>query len=107
MNLTLFCCLVDSSTPFPVDISSSRTVSHLKDAIKEKKLNVLKEIDADRLSLFKVSLPDEDGLAQKVEDAVKASKPLDPTMELLEIFPNELPKETIHIAAKLPGEPCI
>ncbi|KAK7437614.1 hypothetical protein VKT23_018513 [Stygiomarasmius scandens] len=103
MNLTLFCCLVGSSTPFPVDISSSRTVSHLKDAIKGKKPNDLNEIDARNLSLFEVSILSGGDLAQKVEDAVKASKPLDPTMELLEIFPNEPPKKTIHIAVKQPA----
>jgi len=104
MNLNLFCCFVGSNTPFPVCISSSYIVDELKEAIRQKNFKRLKDTQADELELFKVSLPDEDGLAQKVEDAVKASKPLHPIMKLLKIFPNEPPEETIHIAVKLPGE---
>jgi len=39
-----------------------------------------------------------------MKDAVKASKPLDPTMELIGIFPDEPPKQTIHIAVQLPDD---
>ena len=104
MNLTLFCCLVGSNTPFSVRISSSLTVDELKEMIKEKKPNDLKEIDADKLSLFKVSIPDEDDLAQKLEDAVKASKPLRSTKKLSKLFSDEPPEETVHIAVKLPDD---
>ncbi|KAK7437572.1 hypothetical protein VKT23_018470 [Stygiomarasmius scandens] len=102
MNL-IFCCLVGSNTPFPVRISSSYTVGDLKKMIKEEKPNGLKEIDACELDLFNVFIPSGGDLAQKVEDAVKASKPLDPTMELHEIFPDEPPEKTIHIAVELPA----
>ena len=67
MNLTLFCCLVGSNTPFSVRISSSLTVDELKEMIKEKQFRRLKEVQTDELELFKVSIPDEDGLAQKLE----------------------------------------
>ncbi|KAK7447717.1 hypothetical protein VKT23_013973 [Stygiomarasmius scandens] len=104
INLTLFCCFVGSSTPFVVDISSSLTVDHLKKTIKEKKSDELKGLSARKLQLFKVYIPDEDDLAQKVEDAAEGIKPLNPTMELTEIFPDEPPEETIHIAVKLPDD---
>ncbi|KAK7440826.1 hypothetical protein VKT23_016904 [Stygiomarasmius scandens] len=72
--------------------------------IKEGEPNDLKEINTDKLSLFKVSIPDEDNLAQKLEDAVKASKHLRLTTELTEIFPDKPPQQTIHIAVKLPDD---
>ncbi|THU82662.1 hypothetical protein K435DRAFT_444520 [Dendrothele bispora CBS 962.96] len=56
MNLTLFCCLVGSNIPFPVDISSLLAVFHPKDMITEKNSDELKRIDAHELALFEVSL---------------------------------------------------
>jgi len=63
-ELTLFCCLVGSSIPFSVDISSSRTVDHLRNLIKLEKFKRLKDTEADELVLFKVSIPSGGGLAE-------------------------------------------
>ncbi|KAK7461510.1 hypothetical protein VKT23_008684 [Stygiomarasmius scandens] len=103
-ELVLVCCVIGSNTPFPVDISSSRTVGHLKETIRQKNPHDLKEIEADKLSLFNVSIPDEDDLPQKLKNAVDGIEPLDPTTEIIEIFPDEPPEETIHIAVKLQNE---
>ncbi|KAG3194340.1 hypothetical protein PC128_g9445 [Phytophthora cactorum] len=37
---------------FPVDIDTSLSVGHLKDSIKAKKPNDLKDVDANRLQLY-------------------------------------------------------
>ncbi|KAG0195374.1 hypothetical protein BGX31_006341, partial [Mortierella sp. GBA43] len=55
-DLRLFCILEGESTPFPVTIDSDKTVGDLKDAIKTKKSNYLASIDADQLTLWKVSI---------------------------------------------------
>ncbi|KAF1326915.1 Crinkler, partial [Globisporangium splendens] len=50
---TLFCILVGAEgSAFCIDIETSKTVAHLKDAIKAKKANDLKSVDADRLRLY-------------------------------------------------------
>ncbi|KAK7435425.1 hypothetical protein VKT23_019686 [Stygiomarasmius scandens] len=105
MNLTLFCCLVGDSTPFSVDISNSLTVDHLKKRIRQKQFERLKDTQADELVLFKVALSSGDDLAKRVRDAIDGIfEPLDPTTEIIEIFPDEPPEETVHIAAKLPDD---
>jgi hypothetical protein len=54
-TLTLFCWILDrSQSPFHVDIDDSRTISHLKDAILDKKHTTLGNIEADLLTLYKV-----------------------------------------------------
>jgi len=47
----------DDTNAFPVDILLSKTVGHLKDAIKKKKENALNHIDADQLKIWKVGDP--------------------------------------------------
>ncbi|KAF1319891.1 hypothetical protein FI667_g12806, partial [Globisporangium splendens] len=50
---TLFCMLVGvEGSALCIDIETSKTVAHLKDAIKAKKANDLKTVDADRLHLY-------------------------------------------------------
>ncbi|KAF9917553.1 hypothetical protein BGZ65_012839, partial [Modicella reniformis] len=55
--MTIWCVVDGKSTSFPVDIPADGTVGHLKDRIKEKKPNDFADIDADELTLWKVSLP--------------------------------------------------
>ena len=58
MKLKILCLLLPnddpSRHPFSVSIGNDQTVDDLKDAIKLKKANDLKDIDADNLILFKV-----------------------------------------------------
>ncbi|THU81862.1 hypothetical protein K435DRAFT_467269 [Dendrothele bispora CBS 962.96] len=103
VDLELFCCFVGSDTPFLVKISSSLTVDDLKEAIKQKMPNYLRRIDSARLALFEISIPDKGDLATKVKGAITEGKEsLRSTTKLSQIFPNEPPEETIHIAVKLP-----
>ncbi|KAL3668994.1 hypothetical protein V7S43_006282 [Phytophthora oleae] len=50
---TFYCAVVGvTASAFPVEIDPGLSVGHLKDAIKEKKKNELKEVDANELQLF-------------------------------------------------------
>ena len=42
---------------FDVDIDNSKSVNRLKEAIKEKRLNVFGRVDAAQLNLWKVKIP--------------------------------------------------
>ncbi|KAK3843871.1 MAG: hypothetical protein J3R72DRAFT_102512 [Linnemannia gamsii] len=55
--LTLFCLVDGDSVPFSVDIDTSKTVDHLKDAIKTKKAPRFDDVAADELTLWRVSIP--------------------------------------------------
>ena len=61
IDLDIFCLLHPDDSPsqhiFLVTVRSDRTVGDLKDAIKQKKTNDLKDIDADKIILFKVLMP--------------------------------------------------
>jgi hypothetical protein len=89
------CFIVGSNDveAFAVHIPGSSLVSDLRDMIKQKAPNKLEGIDAHQLRLYQISIPDEGDLAQKVEDAVKASSPLRSTTKLSKLFP-EPPEET-------------
>ncbi|KAF4028105.1 hypothetical protein GN244_ATG20237 [Phytophthora infestans] len=49
----LFCCIVGvAGSAFSVEVNEGKTVDDLKEAIKAKKTNDFKEVDADKLQLF-------------------------------------------------------
>ena len=106
--LTLFCLVDGESTSFSVDIDTSKTVDHLKKAIKAEKTNVLSDVDADELTLWRVSIPvdydDDDDRIPIVLDNVnnKDKKKLRETRELSEVFPAKPPKNTIHVIVQRP-----
>jgi hypothetical protein len=56
---SLVCCVLGLGDvkPFLVDIPLSKTVDHLKKAIKKEKENAFNHIDADQLEIWKVSDP--------------------------------------------------
>ncbi|KAF8351954.1 hypothetical protein F5887DRAFT_861470, partial [Amanita rubescens] len=57
-KLTLFCWVPNvSNNPFAVGIRKSKTVGHLKDAIKKEKELTFGAIDADTLQHWKLSPP--------------------------------------------------
>lgn len=110
--LKLFCILFPDEDPklkklFSVSINDDQTVDDLKDAIKHKKANQLKEIDADQLTLYKVLI--ENGqLKQVLQDIVlesdEAPELEDPSLTLLEVFqPADVKPKHLHIIVKLPG----
>ncbi|KAI1299061.1 hypothetical protein EDD11_006559 [Mortierella claussenii] len=55
-RLNLFCLVDGESTPFPIEIESTKTFGDLKKAIKAEKANDFSDVDADKLKLWKVSI---------------------------------------------------
>ncbi|KAK3817757.1 MAG: hypothetical protein J3Q66DRAFT_190071 [Benniella sp.] len=111
--LDIFCVIEGETTSFSVEIESTKTVDRLKDAIKAKKSNYfdLMKIDAAQLTLWRVSLPDDDDLPtllkslndkQKLSDFLSDKEKLKATTKLSNIFDAELPEDTIHIIVQLP-----
>ena len=58
MSITLFCLVKGNTTAnaFEVDIEKDKSISKLKEAIKEKKQNDFAGVDADKLKLWKVEI---------------------------------------------------
>ena len=95
VNLTLFCALVGvEGDAFSVKIEDSEAVGDLKDAIKLKKENALKAIDADMLKLFLGLKPDGTWLASSSDD-VKNLKRGEKTTVI---------EDLTHEDKELPGE---
>jgi hypothetical protein len=85
-DLILNCWVLDDdpkrASLFTVSSSSNKTVSLLKDDIKAKK-NRFKDLDADSLHLFKVSIPIDENLAASLKEAIP------PNPDVRELFPDE------------------
>ncbi|KAF8923165.1 hypothetical protein BGZ47_004977, partial [Haplosporangium gracile] len=92
------------SMPFSVDIDASKTVDHLKKLIKTEKANDFQDVDADKLTLWRVSIPlvpKKDRKDISLGD-VPLKEELDETDDLSDVFPDKLPKKTIHIIVQRP-----
>ncbi|KAG0303489.1 hypothetical protein BGZ97_001874 [Linnemannia gamsii] len=98
---------------FPVLISSAETVGDLKDLVKAEQSPDFDAIVANKIKLWKVSIPD-DGNVPILRDNQSVENQLRATSELFEVFKNELkemkemkgkadlPKDTIHILVERP-----
>ncbi|KAK5796884.1 hypothetical protein F5H01DRAFT_401134 [Linnemannia elongata] len=104
-HLTLF-CLVDgeaTSNAFPVEIESTKTIGDLKGLIKTKKTNDFQDVDADKLTLWRVSIHDDDDNDLPVLlDSVPVKKKLRVTNKLSMVFDADLPEDTIHVIVQRP-----
>ncbi|KAH9952846.1 hypothetical protein BC827DRAFT_210693 [Russula dissimulans] len=100
-QLDLFVFIVGLETLLPVTIEDLKTVGHLKESILEKKKNDLKDVDADRLTLYHVKIPSGKTLGQLVAQAVDGAEPLMSFTPLSEIFTTNPPAKTISIVVKL------
>ncbi|OAQ23960.1 hypothetical protein K457DRAFT_881817 [Linnemannia elongata AG-77] len=106
-RLSLFCLVNGEATSnaFSIKIPSNDTVDDLKKLIKAEKTNAFSDIDADQLTLWCVSIPDEDDNDLPVLlDAVPEKKKLKATTKLSKVFETELPEETIHIIVQRPPQ---
>lgn len=99
----IYPCDKPSKLGFSITLGNDKSVDHLKDAIKCKNANSLKDIDAKELTLYKVSIPRKsiahtlstlqfDGSDDRVEE-------LDFLDSLFEVFPNGVEKKHFHIVA--------
>ncbi|KIJ63839.1 hypothetical protein HYDPIDRAFT_29189, partial [Hydnomerulius pinastri MD-312] len=88
---------------FAVKISRSKTVGALKDAIKNEKPVGFRDIDANTLVLYKVSLASDEGLEETLKGLTfDHEKPLHPLHTLSEVFPDAPLKRHIHIVIEAP-----
>ncbi|ORZ05022.1 hypothetical protein BCR41DRAFT_191320 [Lobosporangium transversale] len=100
-ELKIFCIVDGEATSFSVKILSNCSVDELKQVIKAAKKNAFKDIDADQLTLYRVSIPDEDKIV--VESEIESKEALTvASRKLRDIFISELPEETIQVFVKPP-----
>ncbi|KAG0195806.1 hypothetical protein BGX28_000580 [Mortierella sp. GBA30] len=102
-------CLVDGepkSNAFSVKIDPTETVDSLKNYIKAKKTPEYDDIAADKLTLWRVSVPDDDDNDNDerpiLVDKVPEKKKLKATHELSAVFEEKPLKNTIHILVQHP-----
>ncbi|ORY98441.1 hypothetical protein BCR41DRAFT_390512 [Lobosporangium transversale] len=100
----LFCILDGNSTPFSVVVSPDDTVDDLKKAIKKEKENDFREIDADKLNLFHVSVPDEGATINlaNIESKELLTRATSKISKIFGISP--LPEETINVIIQRPSQ---
>ena len=99
---TLFCVVDGESTSnaFPVEIESTKSFGSLKDAIKAKKSNYFRDVDADRLTLWKASI-DPNATIIKL-DKLDENR-LSPLDDIVSVFPEQPAKGMIHIIVEPPS----
>lgn len=116
--LKLICIFFPDEDPklkklFSVSIDDDQIVDDLKKAIKHEKANLLKDIDADELTLYKVSIP-KGQLKQALQDLdpdngeISAPELDDPLLTLLEVFP-DVKSGHLHVIVRTPetlGSTC-
>ena len=87
---------------FAVEISSAKTITVLQNTIKNKKLD-FRDIDADALDLYKVSLADDEGLEMALAGLTFGPHELLRPTELLSlVFPAPPPARHLHIVVATP-----
>ncbi|KAG9065972.1 hypothetical protein KI688_002269 [Linnemannia hyalina] len=105
--------LVDGeSTPFPIEIESTKTIGDLKDSVKAALSPQFDDVTAKDLTIWSVSIPvsddddDDDDEIPMVLDNVnsKDKKKLRAMRGLLEVFPDKPPKNTIHVIVQRPPQ---
>ena len=98
-------CLVLGEAPentFPVEIDATKSVGSLKKSIKEEKTHAFQHVDANTLTLWKVSIPYSD---INTLGELPAGEALIPVKKLCTIFPNHEVRENIDVIIKPPEPP--
>ncbi|KAG0313251.1 hypothetical protein BGZ99_009011, partial [Dissophora globulifera] len=103
-HITLLCIENGETTPFSIDIDPTKTVDHLKDAIKIKKTPRFDDVAAYELTLWRVSIPLLPLKERKpiILTEVKSTTELDPTDDVSDEFKETPPKKTVHIIVQRP-----
>ena len=103
MSITLLCLVKGNTTAnaFPVDIEKDQLVGHLRKVIKAEKAPEFDNFPADKLKLWKVTIPDDHvdplgNLTLNDRDELLATK------KISKYFPDSPPEEHIHVIVKLP-----
>ncbi|GBB96419.1 hypothetical protein RclHR1_02750011 [Rhizophagus clarus] len=117
MFITLICLVKGNTTAnvFAVDIDSGKLVSHLKKVIKAEKAPEFDKFPADKLKLWKVSIPAKQPSAQltavskisvNIKDELGGVElfPIDDISEHFDDSSNKLIKKNLHIIVEPPTE---
>jgi hypothetical protein len=101
-TLDLNCWILgaDAGQVFLVKILKTATVGTLKKVIKEEKKVALQHVDADALSLWKVSIPVDRRIKEKVK--VKDEQVLLSVKRLSHLFENQPDDQHLHIVVQFP-----
>jgi hypothetical protein len=98
-------CFVHGDDPhhvFPIKIARTDTVGTLKEAIKDKNPESFHDVDARSLHLWKVSIPDDHHLKDKLEKlALREEEVLSSVARLSTLFSDKLEDERIHIVVSM------
>lgn len=102
-NLTLLVYVIGLESPFSVDIERAKTVDHLKKAILKEtpNSNSWKDIDARRLDLYKVDIPDNDDLEQTAPQAAREKLGVQ-SRKLSKFFTTDPGEQVISILVEVP-----
>jgi len=105
-TITLF-CLVAGDDPndrtFPVEISKTDTIGKLKKLIKTEKQNDFADIDADKLTLWKVDISLDALNKFDTATTLKArGEKLSPMRKIAKVFPDSVEEEHLHIIVVRP-----
>ncbi|ORY90326.1 hypothetical protein BCR41DRAFT_402652 [Lobosporangium transversale] len=104
-KIMLFCILDGDSSAFKVQLDADDSIAALKKAIKKEKENDFREIVADKLNLWHVSIvigDDEDEKTITLSEHPNAKK-LCATSKISEIFGTTPEKKTIHVIVQRPS----
>ncbi|KAF9123573.1 hypothetical protein BGW39_008872 [Mortierella sp. 14UC] len=108
-RLTIFC--LEDGNPlqraFSIEIAAEDFVADIKDLIKAECTITLKNIAANNLVLWRVSIPDTedyngDRTISLSDIPDKEKKKLRPTTCLLKVFPDGSPEDTVHVVYQRP-----
>jgi Crinkler effector protein N-terminal domain len=108
-TITLFCLVRGElvANAFSVKISPTDTIDDLKKLIKKEKENDFKDVDADKLTLWKVSIPADDANALKnlvlENNKDNGVQELLPVKKIDKIFTSEPADEHIHVVVERPS----
>ena len=101
MPLLQLNCLVFGDDPnhaFPVKIADTASVGALKETVKDNQRHVFQHVDAERLALWKISIPGDRNLEEKINNLDLANKePLPHVLKLSKVFPDLPEEEHLHI----------
>src|SRR5882757_7401274 len=106
MSVTIWCFLAKDEHIFPVDIDEMKTVGHLKKKIKEEKPGELKDVDADRLGLYKLPIDntfeESEEFLNRLSQNLNINARLRSKSQILEAFPPG--QEYLTLVQKPPGQ---
>ena len=96
----IFCVIENISGPFSVDVTADVTISNLKRRIKDQNANILRDVDAIQLKLWRVEIPDD----QEIDfSSLAPEDELKPTRRINRYWEATPPEEHVHVLVKPPA----